>query len=196
MIAEISDNLQLFQLLAELPGVRADRGDGVLADPQHTQCAQPIQPALVHLCQVVVLQLPANTTYCITICLKTPDCIFSEIHKEVPRNIVGITNEGEIPGTSCGLNKIQTTWTISAGTSNRTSGPHFSKQHKPALLPEDSVIRAPKSPLKHSQFLHVIESKEGAVHQLGDAVALHLQKSQGVQTLKGQAVHHFNLVAL
>lgn len=51
------EHSQFLQLLAELPGVWSDDADGVLAEPQHTQHVQAIQPAFVDLRQVVVLQL-------------------------------------------------------------------------------------------------------------------------------------------
>ena len=46
-----------------------------------------------------------------------------------------------------------------------------------------------------SQLFHVVESKESSVHQLGDAVSLHLQGAEGLHPLEGQAVHHLDLVA-
>lgn len=52
---------QLRQLLAELPGVRLDPADGVMAEVELLQGQQAVQPALIHLRQVVVVQLPADT---------------------------------------------------------------------------------------------------------------------------------------
>lgn len=52
---------QLRQLLAELPGVRLDPADGVVAEVELLQRQQAVQPALIHLRQVVVVQLPADT---------------------------------------------------------------------------------------------------------------------------------------
>lgn len=52
---------QLSQLLAELPGVGLDPADGVVAEVELLQGQQPVQPALIHLRQVVVVQLPADT---------------------------------------------------------------------------------------------------------------------------------------
>lgn len=51
---------QLLQLLAELPGVWSDDAHGVLVEAQHTQHAQAVQPTLVDLGKIVVLQLSAD----------------------------------------------------------------------------------------------------------------------------------------
>lgn len=51
---------QLAEFLAELPGLRSDPADGVVAEVELLQSQQSIQPALTHLCQVVVVQLPAG----------------------------------------------------------------------------------------------------------------------------------------
>ena len=37
----------------------------------------------------------------------------------------------------------------------------------------------------YSQLFHVVESKESSVHQLGDAVPLHLQGAEGLHPLEG-----------
>lgn len=49
---------QLGKLLAELPGVGLDPADGVVAKVKLLQSQQAVQPPLVHLSQVVVVQLP------------------------------------------------------------------------------------------------------------------------------------------
>lgn len=46
---------QFRQLLAELPGIRLDPADGVVAEVELLQSQQAVQPALIHLCQVVVV---------------------------------------------------------------------------------------------------------------------------------------------
>lgn len=51
---------QLGKLLAELPGVRSDPADGVVGEVELLQSQQAVQPALIHLRQVVVVQLPAG----------------------------------------------------------------------------------------------------------------------------------------
>lgn len=51
---------QLAEFLAELPGVRSDPADGVVAEVELLQSQQAVEPALAHLCQVVVVQLPAG----------------------------------------------------------------------------------------------------------------------------------------
>lgn len=51
---------QLGELLAELPGVRSDPADGVVGEVELLQSQQAVQPALIHLRQVVVVQLPAG----------------------------------------------------------------------------------------------------------------------------------------
>lgn len=51
---------QLAEFLAELPGVRSDPADGVVAEVELLQSQQAVQPALAHLRQVVVVQLPAG----------------------------------------------------------------------------------------------------------------------------------------
>lgn len=51
---------QLAEFLAELPGVRSDPADGVVAKVELLQSQQAVQPALIHLRQVVVVQLPAG----------------------------------------------------------------------------------------------------------------------------------------
>lgn len=51
---------QLTEFLAELPGVRSDPADGVVAEVELLQSQQPVQPAFAHLRQVVVIQLPAR----------------------------------------------------------------------------------------------------------------------------------------
>lgn len=52
---------QLAEFLAELPGVRSDPADGVVAEVELLQSQQAVQPAFTHLRQVVVVQLPAAT---------------------------------------------------------------------------------------------------------------------------------------
>lgn len=49
---------QLVELLAELPGVGSDLADCVVAEVKLLQSQQAVQPPLVHLRQVVVVQLP------------------------------------------------------------------------------------------------------------------------------------------
>lgn len=51
---------QLAEFLAELPGVRSNPADGVVAEVELLQSEQAVQPALTHLRQVVVVQLPAE----------------------------------------------------------------------------------------------------------------------------------------
>ncbi len=51
---------QLAEFLAEFPGVRSDPADGVVAEVELLQSQQAVQPALTHLRQVVVVQLPAG----------------------------------------------------------------------------------------------------------------------------------------
>lgn len=51
---------QLAEFLAELPGVRSDPADGVVAEVELLQSQQAVQPAFTHLRQVVVVQLPAG----------------------------------------------------------------------------------------------------------------------------------------
>lgn len=51
---------QLAELLAELPGVRSDPADGIVAEVELLQSQQAVQPDLTHLRQVVVVQLPAS----------------------------------------------------------------------------------------------------------------------------------------
>lgn len=51
---------QLTEFLAELPGVRSDPADGIVAEVELLQSQQAVQPALTHLRQVVVVQLPAG----------------------------------------------------------------------------------------------------------------------------------------
>lgn len=46
---------QLRQLLAELPGIRLDPADCVVAEVELLQRQQAVQPALIHLRQVVVV---------------------------------------------------------------------------------------------------------------------------------------------
>lgn len=52
----------MVERLAELPGVGADPADGVVGQVQLLQRQEPVEPALTHLRQVVVLQLPAIHT--------------------------------------------------------------------------------------------------------------------------------------
>lgn len=51
---------QLGEFLAELPGVRSDPADAIVAEVELLQSQQAVQPALIHLRQVVVVQLPAG----------------------------------------------------------------------------------------------------------------------------------------
>lgn len=51
---------QLTEFLAELPGVRSDPVDAVVAEVELLQSQQAVQPAFTHLRQVVVVQLPAG----------------------------------------------------------------------------------------------------------------------------------------
>lgn len=51
---------QLAEFLAELPGVRSNPADGVVAEVELLQSEQAVQPALTHFRQVVVVQLPAD----------------------------------------------------------------------------------------------------------------------------------------
>lgn len=52
---------QLGKLLAELPGVDSDPADGVVAEVKLLQSQQAIQPPLLHVCQVVVVQMPGGS---------------------------------------------------------------------------------------------------------------------------------------
>lgn len=51
---------QLAELLAGLPGVRSYPADGVVAEVELLQSQEAVKPALTHLRQVVVVQLPAG----------------------------------------------------------------------------------------------------------------------------------------
>lgn len=51
---------QLTELLARLPSVGPDPADGVLAQVELLQHQQAVQPALAHLRQVVVIQVPVE----------------------------------------------------------------------------------------------------------------------------------------
>lgn len=54
----------------------------------------------------------------------------------------------------------------------------------------------PKSKRLHSQFFNVVQSKKGSIHELSDAIPLHLQWFQGVHPLECKAVNNFDLVPL
>lgn len=58
---ELVGHSQLVQLLAEAPAIAVDPGDGVVAKVQLVQGREAVQRAAVHLCQAVVLQVPATT---------------------------------------------------------------------------------------------------------------------------------------
>lgn len=47
-----------------------------------------------------------------------------------------------------------------------------------------------------SQFFHVVQPKKGSIHELGDAIPLHLQRLERVHPFESEAVHYLDLVAL
>lgn len=48
---------QLGEFLAELPGIDSDFADAVVAEVKLLQSQQAVQPTLVHLSQIVIVQL-------------------------------------------------------------------------------------------------------------------------------------------
>lgn len=54
-------------------------------------------------------------------------------------------------------------------------------------------IKNPKS--IDSQLLHVFQAKESSIHQLCDAIALHLQRFKSLQFFENETFHHTNPVA-
>lgn len=60
-LRRIKGNSQLTEFLAELPGIRADPVDGILAEMKFLQHQQAIKPAFGNLCEVIMVQLPAMT---------------------------------------------------------------------------------------------------------------------------------------
>lgn len=122
---------QLGELLAELPGVRSDPADGVVGEVELLQSQQAVQPALIHLRQVVVVQLPAGP------------------HKHKMRLYA---------------DKVPTEGGVKTGGGGRPWRARL-------------------------QDFHVAEAPEGSVHQAAQAVALHLQRAQGVQAVERQTLH-------
>lgn len=53
-------DLQLFQAAAELPGIGSDKSDVVVAESENAEHVQAVQPTLIQLGQVIVLQLPTE----------------------------------------------------------------------------------------------------------------------------------------